>query len=243
MTSPAAAATAARVLVVDDEPDVIDLVRHRLQGAGHSVLVASDGLSALRLAGEERPDLIVLDLMLPQMSGQEVCRQLKRNPETAAIPVVMLTARGEPLDRVAGLEIGADDYVTKPFSPRELLLRVEAVLRRVRAGGAQRDAIVECGEFRIDKGNFQITLSGRRLELTTTEFKLLCLLIERRGKPQSRERLLHDVWNYENAMDTRTVDTHVRRLREKLGSHAGMIETLRGEGYRFTAPAAGRLSQ
>ncbi len=155
MTSVAAAAgavAAARILLVDDEPDVIDLVRYRLQGAGHSVLVAADGLSGLRLARENRPDLIVLDLMLPQMTGQEVCRRLKTDPETAAIPVVMLTARGEPPERVAGLEIGADDYVTKPFSPRELILRIEAILRRVRAAGSRRDAVIEAGDFRIDKG-------------------------------------------------------------------------------------------
>lgn len=234
--SPAAVASAlsACVLLVDDEPDVVDLVRYRLQGAGHTVLVAGDGLTALRLARERRPDILVLDLMLPQMSGQEVCRQLKRDPETAAIPVIMLTARGQPAERIAGLEIGADDYVTKPFSPRELLLRVEAVLRRARAAGERRDALVAVDEFHIDKGAFEIRLAGRRLELTTTEFKLLCLLIERRGKTQSRERLLYDVWGYENAIDTRTVDTHVRRLREKLGPHAARIETARGEGYRFT---------
>ncbi|MBV9656683.1 MAG: response regulator transcription factor [Verrucomicrobia bacterium] len=237
----AAAAVAARVLLVDDEPDVADLVRYRLQGAGHEVMVASDGLTALRLARERRPDLLVLDLMLPQMSGQEVCRQLKSDPETASIPIIMLTARGQPAERIAGLEIGADDYVTKPFSPRELLLRVGAVLRRVRAGegsGARREAALEVGEFQIDKGAFEVRLAGRRLELTTTEFKLLCLLIERRGQTQSRERLLSDVWGYENAIDTRTVDTHVRRLREKLGPHAASIETSRGAGYRFRVPAA-----
>ena len=232
---PGSAAQPAVILIVDDEPDVVDLVRYRLRGAGHTVLVAEDGLQALRTAREQRPDLIVLDLMLPEMSGEEVCRQLRADRETAAIPIPMRTAKGEGADRIAGLEIGADDYVGKPFSPRELILRVEALLRRVRAVEERRETVVEVDDFRINKGDFEITLEGRKLDLTTTEFKLLCLLIERRGKVLSREALLQDVWNYTAAIDTRTVDTHVRRLREKLGpGHAPRIETVRGEGYRFT---------
>lgn len=228
----------ATLLVVDDETDVVDLVRYKLNGAGFNVLTADNGLDALRLAREHRPDLIVLDLMLPEMSGEEVCRQLKREPDTTAIPVLMLTAKGQASDRIAGLEIGADDYISKPFSPRELVLRVEAVLRRVR-GAERRADQVSIGEFVIDRGNFEITMDGQKLELTTTEFKLLTLLLERRGRVQSRETLLFDVWGYTNAIDTRTVDTHIRRLREKLGANAGRIETLRGEGYRFlTTPAA-----
>ena len=223
------------VLVVDDEPDVVDLVRYRLRGAGMAVIVAADGLSALRTARERRPDLIVLDLMLPEMRGEEVCRQLRADRETAAIPVLMLTAKGDPADRIAGLEVGADDYLGKPFSPRELILRVEAILRRARAAEERREATLEVDGFRINKGDFEITLDGRKLDLTTTEFKLLCLLIERRGKVLTRDALLTDVWNYTAAIDTRTVDTHVRRLREKLGpAHAARIETVRGEGYRFT---------
>lgn len=228
----------AAVLVVDDEPDVVDLVRYGLTRAGHEVFSAADGQSALRLARERRPDLIVLDLMLPQMSGQEVCRELKADPATADIPVLMLTARGLPAERVAGLELGADDYVTKPFSPRELVLRVNTIVRRAREAAALRgrETSLEVDGFRVDKGAFEILLDGRRLELTTTEFKLLCLLLERRGRTQSRETLLFDVWGYTGNIDTRTVDTHIRRLREKLGpAHAPRIETLRGEGYRFTA--------
>ena len=228
----------ASVLVVDDEPDVVDLIRYGLSRAGHEVFSAADGQSALRLARERRPDLIVLDLMLPQMSGQEVCRELKADASTADISVLMLTARGLPAERVAGLELGADDYVTKPFSPRELVLRVGAILRRVREAAARRgrETSLEVDGFRVDKGAFEVLLDGRRLELTTTEFKLLCLLIERRGRTQSRETLLYEVWGYTGNIDTRTVDTHIRRLREKLGlAHAGRIETLRGEGYRFTA--------
>ena len=221
------------VLIVDDESDVVDLVRYKLHGAGFDVITASDGVEALREAREHRPDLIVLDLMLPHIHGEEVCRQLKAEADTAAIPVLMLTAKGQPSERIAGLEIGADDYMTKPFSPRELVLRVEAVLRRVR-GAERRNDQQTIGEFVIDRGNFEITVESRKLELTTTEFKLLCLLLERRGKPQSRDSLLREVWGYSGSLDTRTVDTHIRRLREKLGTHAGRIETLRGEGYRFT---------
>ena len=233
------AARAPVVLVVDDEPDVVDLVRYRLRGAGMTVLVATDGLAALHAAREHRPDLVVLDLMLPHMNGEEVCRQLRADRETAAIPVLMLTAKGEPTDRIAGLEAGADDYLSKPFSPRELILRAEAILRRARAAQERRETILEVDGFRLNKGEFEVTLDGRKLELTTTEFKLLCLLIERRGKVLTRDSLLTDVWNYAAAIDTRTVDTHVRRLREKLGpAHAGRIETVRGEGYRFTTAGA-----
>ncbi len=221
------------VLIVDDETDVVDLVRYKLHGAGFNVITAGDGLEALQQAREHRPDLIVLDLMLPHMHGEEVCRQLKAGADTAAIPVLMLTAKGQPAERIAGLEIGADDYISKPFSPRELVLRVEAVLRRVR-GAEKRGDRVTIGEFVIDRGTFEITLDSRKLDLTTTEFKLLCLLLERRGRAQSRDSLLQEVWGYTGSIDTRTVDTHIRRLREKLGPHASRIETLRGEGYRFT---------
>lgn len=228
----------ATLLVVDDETDVVDLVRYKLNGAGFDVLTADNGLSALQMAREHRPDLIVLDLMLPEMTGEEVCRQLKKESDTATIPILMLTAKGQAEDRIAGLEIGADDYISKPFSPRELVLRVEAVLRRVR-GAEKRGDQVTIGEFVIDRGNFEITMDGQKLELTTTEFKLLALLLERRGRTQSRDTLLFDVWGYTNAIDTRTVDTHIRRLREKLGPNSPRIETLRGEGYRFTtAPVA-----
>ncbi len=224
------------VLIVDDETDVVDLLRYKLHGAGYEVLVSVDGLEALALAKDRRPDVIILDLMLPEMNGEEVCRRLKAEPDTAAIPVLMLTAKAQAADRVAGLEIGADDYITKPFSPRELVLRVNAVLRRVH-GAARRSDRVEIGDFCIDRGSFEITLNGAKLDLTTTEFKLLNLLLERRGRTQSRETLLFDVWGYTSAMDTRTVDTHIRRLRDKLGAEASRIETIRGAGYRFLASA------
>jgi len=219
------------VLVVDDEPDVVDLVRYHLHRAGFDVLIALTGPSGLAAAAESRPDAIVLDIMLPQMTGIEVCKALRTSTQTSTIPILILTAKAEPSERIAGLELGIDDYITKPFSPRELVLRVQNVLRRLRS--VQTSSLVRVDEFCVDKGNFEISLSGRRLELTTTEFKLLALLVERRGRILSRETLLQDVWGYENAIDTRTVDTHVRRLREKLGPAANRIATVRGEGYRF----------
>jgi DNA-binding response OmpR family regulator len=219
------------VLVVDDELDVVDLVRYHLHRAGFDVLIALTGPSGLTTARESRPDAILLDIMLPQMSGIEVCKALRGSAQTSTIPILMLTAKAEPSERIAGLELGVDDYITKPFSPRELVLRVQNVLRRLRS--VQSPSLVTVDEFCIDKGNFEIALNGRPLRLTTTEFKLLALLVERRGRTLSRETLLQDVWGYENAIDTRTVDTHVRRLREKLGPVANRIVTVRGEGYMF----------
>jgi two-component system, OmpR family, phosphate regulon response regulator PhoB len=219
------------ILVVDDEADVLDLVRYHLNRAGFDVDVASSGTAALLAARQRRPDAIVLDIMLPQMSGTEVFRKLKLEIDTAQIPVLMLTAKGLLSERIAGLELGVDDYITKPFSPRELVLRVQNLLRRIRE--TRTSAIIEVDGFCLNKSNFEITVQGRRLELTTTEFKLLATLVERRGRTLSRETLLQDVWGYENAIDTRTVDTHVRRLREKLGGAASRIVTVRGEGYRF----------
>jgi DNA-binding response OmpR family regulator len=219
------------ILVVDDEADVLDLVRYHLNRAGFDVDVASSGTAALLAARQRRPDAIVLDILLPQMSGTEVFRKLKLEIDTAQIPVLMLTAKGLLSERIAGLELGVDDYITKPFSPRELVLRVQNLLRRIRE--TRTSAMIEVDGFCLNKSNFEITVQGRRLELTTTEFKLLATLVERRGRTLSRETLLQDVWGYENAIDTRTVDTHVRRLREKLGGAASRIVTVRGEGYRF----------
>ena len=224
----------ATILIVDDEPDVADLLKYHLQKAGYQILLAGDGARALEIARRSRPEAIVLDLMLPGMSGLEVCRELRKNPNTAVLGVLMLTAKSQSTERITGLEIGADDYVTKPFSPKEVVLRVQALVRRSQAA-REGGGIVESGDIRIDKGSFEIMLAGARLELTTTEFKLLCLLVERRGRVQSRDVLLKDVWGYENSIDTRTVDTHIRRLREKLGGSSDRIETLRGEGYRFAA--------
>ncbi|MBV9390590.1 MAG: response regulator transcription factor [Verrucomicrobia bacterium] len=219
------------ILVVDDEPDVVDLVRYHLHRAGYDVLIALSGPSGLATASESRPDAIVLDIMLPQMTGVEVCKALRNNNQTSDIPILILTAKAEASERIAGLELGVDDYITKPFSPRELVLRVQNLLRRLRA--VQTTSLVIVDEFCLDKGSFEISVGGKKLDLTTTEFKLLTVLMERRGRTLSRETLLQDVWGYENVIDTRTVDTHVRRLREKLGAAANRIITIRGEGYRF----------
>jgi DNA-binding response OmpR family regulator len=221
------------ILVVDDEPDVVDLVRYHLHRSGFEVCVALSGASGLNVARERRPDAIVLDIMLPHMTGIEVLKALRTAAETATIPVVMLTAKTELSERIVGLELGVDDYITKPFSPRELVLRIQNLLRRLRTVHAA--SVLTVDDFRLDKNNFEVTVSGRRLDLTTTEFKLLAALLERRGRTLSRQTLLQDVWGYENLIDTRTVDTHVRRLREKLGEAAHRIVTIRGEGYRFLA--------
>ena len=220
------------VLVIEDESDVLELVRYNMSKAGFRVLVARDGAAGLQVARAETPDAIVLDLMLPEMPGEEVCRQLKAGADTASIPVIMLTAKAQPEERVAGLELGADDYVAKPFSPRELVLRVQAVLRRLRAPGLGDKLTM--GPFELDRGTFEVRLEGETLDLTGIEFKLLVALMEKRGEPMSREVLLRDVWGYRNPIDSRTVDTHMRRLRAKLGRHADCLATVRGEGYRFS---------
>jgi two-component system phosphate regulon response regulator PhoB len=220
-----------RILVADDEPDVLQLVSSNLKNAGYNVLKAEDGLSALEQARQTAPALIVLDIMLPEMSGLEVCKVLKRETATNRIPVIMLTAKAEEVDRIVGLELGADDYMTKPFSPRELVLRVKSVLRRSSAGGEVSDRL-SLGNIQIDRTRHEVTIAGKAVDFTATEFKLLALLIERRGRVQDRETLLNDVWGYETVIDTRTVDTHIRRLREKLGESGSCIETIRGFGYR-----------
>jgi len=221
-----------KVLVADDEPDVRNLVGSNLRAAGFEPLMAEDGPSALAAARDGQPSLLVLDLMLPGISGLEVCRALKSEPATAKIPIIMLTAKAEEVDRIVGLELGADDYVTKPFSPRELVLRIRSVLRRA-AQPEEPHQRLAAGPIAIDRARLQVTIHGKSLDLTATELKLLALLIERRGRVQSRDTLLNEVWGYESVIDTRTVDTHVRRLREKLGDAASLLETVRGFGYRI----------
>ena len=220
------------VLLVEDESDVVDLLRYHFKKAGFKVEIENSGDAGLAAVRSRRPDAVVLDLMLPGMTGLEVCRALKIDSETASIPVLMLTARSEVKDRVKGLEIGADDYVTKPFSPKEVVLRVQGLLRRIRSA-AEEVSIVEVDGIVIDKSTLRASIGNERLELTTIEFKLLLTLIHHRGKTLSRETLLSDVWGYSTGADTRTVDTHMRRLREKLGDHATKVETVRGQGYRF----------
>jgi DNA-binding response OmpR family regulator len=222
----------SKILVVDDEPDALEILGFKLKEAGFVPLYAKDGARALAAARDERPALIVLDLMLPEVDGLEVCKILRRDVATSSIPILMLTARAAEMDRVLGLELGADDYVTKPFSPRELVLRIKKLLARAKAGD-EPIALVRIGELEIDVPRHRVTIKGSPVELTATEFKLLELLARRRGRVQTRERLLQDVWGYDNPIDSRTVDTHMRRLREKMGDTADCLETIRGVGYRF----------
>ncbi len=222
------------LLIVDDESDVVELLAYNLQKAGFKTILADNGTTALEKArGHHPPSLILLDLMLPGMEGTEVCRQLKADARTAKIPIIMLTAKAEEVDRVVGLELGADDYVTKPFSPREIVLRVKSVLRRAK-GEATAPESLQHGQLVVDLTRHEARLKGRPMTLTPIEFKLLATLMERRGRVQSRDRLLADVWEYNSETDTRTVDTHMRRLRDKLGKAADFIETVRGIGYRFS---------
>ncbi len=222
----------AKILVVDDEPDVLRLVEYNLNAANYDVVTAADGLNALKKARAIMPNLIILDLMLPELDGLEVCKLLRRDPTTAAIPIIMLTAKAAEMDRVLGLELGADDYVTKPFSPRELVLRVKRLLRPGAAPDVKAERIL-VGELLVDILRHQTMVSGKSIELTATEFKLLTTLAQRRGRVQTREKLLREVWGDDNAIDTRTVDTHMRRVREKLGTAAKFLDTVRGVGYRF----------
>lgn len=223
-----------KILVVDDEPDALEVLGFKLKEAGYTPIFAKDGARAISAARDERPALIVLDLMLPEVDGLEVCKILRRDAKTAMIPILMLTAKASEMDRVLGLELGADDYVTKPYSPRELVLRIKKLLARVKVSDEPL-AMLRFAELEIDVPRHQVTISGNVVVLTATEFKLLEILARRRGRVQTRERLLQDVWGYENPIDSRTVDTHMRRLREKLGDTARFLETIRGVGYRFLA--------
>ena len=225
-----------RILVVDDEPDILEIVEYNLREAGYVVATARDGASALAAVKRQTPDLILLDVMLPDISGMEICKRLRRDPETSAIPILMVTAKGQEIDRVVGFEIGADDYVVKPFSPRELILRVGAVLRRA---SIPPSAEVPAGEriviskLVVDVPRHQVLVANEVIPLTALEFKLLLDLVSRRGRVQSRDALLERVWGYAPGIETRTVDTHVKRLREKLGLASDYIETVRGVGYRL----------
>ena len=225
-----------RVLVIDDEPDIVALVAYHLAKAGYRVVTASSGTDALDSVRRERPAIVVLDLMLPGMSGYEVLEQLRANEATRDVAVLMLTARREEADRIQGLSLGADDYLTKPFSPQELVLRVGAILRRVSAGGATSGDRLQLGALQIDLGAHQVKVDGELIDLTPTEFKLLLTLAERRGRVQGRAHLLETVWEAAPDIQTRTVDMHVQRLRAKLGAAGDMIETVRGFGYRLRVP-------
>ncbi len=240
MAIAAGKATPSRILVVEDEADIAALVAYHLTREGYRVRTAASGAEALAAIAHERPDLVVLDVMLPEFSGYEVLSELRRREELAEIPVVVLTARRDEADRIRGLELGADDYVTKPFSPRELVLRVGAVLRRVRSPAIAGSArILRGGPITVDLDALRVTVDGEEVELTPTEYRLLVTLLERRGRVQSREQLLEAAWDIHVRIETRTVDMHVQRLRAKLGKAGAWIETVRGFGYRFRGRDAG----
>jgi len=221
-----------KILVVDDEPDVTELVAYHLKAKGFHVETLNDATASISKARNFHPDLIILDIMMPHLSGIQICRILRTDNKLSKIPIIFLTAKAEPQDRIEGLESGADDYLAKPFSPKELVLRVESILRRVSAAPVPTTARIQIGDIVIDSDTHRTTVRGEAIELTATEFKLLRLLMERQGRVQTREHLLLNVWNYSTEIETRTVDTHIRRLREKLGAEAGWIETIRGVGYR-----------
>jgi two-component system phosphate regulon response regulator PhoB len=221
-----------KILVVDDEPEAVELLEFNLKQAGYTVIAAVDGAEALKKARAQPPNLIVLDVMLPEIDGFEICKLLRRDPATARLPIIMVTAKAAEIDRVLGLELGADDYVTKPFSPRELLLRIRKVLQRGEVE-EKKPEILRFGDLQIDIPRHLVSWRGKAIGLTATEFKLLTVLAQRRGRVQSRDQLLKDVWEYDTVIDTRTVDTHMRRLREKLGPASKHLDTVRGVGYRF----------
>ncbi len=224
--------TKESVLIVEDDEDILQLLEYNFQNAGFDVTVSRDGLDALQKLKRQKPDLVLLDIMLPGADGFEVCKSIKRDPKTAQVPVIMLTARGEEVDRIVGLELGADDYVVKPFSPRELILRVRAVLKRLSPGAPAKQVMRKDG-LAVDLDAHRAESNGEEIPLTATEFKLLAELFKGQGRVQTRDQLLNTVWGYEFEGYARTVDTHVRRLRQKLGPFASLIETVRGVGYRF----------
>lgn len=221
-----------RVLVVDDESDVTELLEYKFKQAGFAVRALNDPLRVIGLARDLRPDLIVLDVMMPELSGIQLLRMIRADALLRDTPVMFLTAKGETEDRLKGLETGADDYLAKPFDARELLLRAQALLRRAKSTAVSPETRLAAGPIVLDLERHEVTASGKRVDLTATEFKLLRLLVERKGRVQSRDQLLTDVWNYSPDLETRTVDTHMRRLREKLGKAGETIETVRGVGYR-----------
>jgi two-component system phosphate regulon response regulator PhoB len=226
-----------RLLVVEDESDIAELLRRVFSKEGFQVDVAHDGLTALESLRREPPDLVILDWMLPEISGIEVLKEMRARPESRIVPVIMLTARREEIDRVIGLELGADDYVTKPFSARELVLRIRGLLKRGERHADPNEGTLRLGPIDIDAAEHRALLDGNSLSLTLTEFRLLADLVRARGRVRTRESLLAEVWGYDSEVLSRTVDTHVRRLRSKLGSAAGWLVTVRGVGYRIQDPA------
>ena len=224
----------ARVLLIEDEADLREILEYNLTQAGHRPYAAATGEAGLKLAQEIRPEVVLLDLMLPDVSGTNVAKALRREPETQLVPIIMVTAKAQEIDRIVGFELGADDYVVKPFSVRELMLRVDAVLRR---GRAPEQRVIEVGELRVERDAQRVSVNGEEVQLTALEFKLLVTLTDRRDRVQARGTLLSDVWALHSDIASRTVDTHVKRLRDKLGTAGRFIETVRGVGYRFSENA------
>ena len=223
------------VLVVEDEPDTAELIELHLKNDGYRVTVAGDGDQALKKVHKHMPDLVILDLMIPEITGVEVCKFIRKDPATQSIPIIMCTAKTGEIDKILGLELGADDYVTKPFSPRELLLRVKNLIKRSDSSNVKANERLVIGEIVIDKNTHEVKVDGQTIDLTATEYKLLILFTEKIGRVLSREVLLRDIWEYKNDIETRTVDMHVQRLRKKLLSSENSIVTVRGFGYKFIA--------
>lgn len=221
------------ILVIEDDLDILNLVTWHLESEGYRTLKSTDGKKGLEAAIHERPDLIVLDLMLPGIDGLEICKTMKRNQTTADIPVIMLTAKSEEVDRIVGFELGADDYVVKPFSPRELLLRIRAVLKRYDQPLDANPSLLRHKELTVEPENYKAYIKDQQMQLTITEFNLLLELLQNKGRVRSRDQLLDRVWGYQFEGYARTVDTHIRRLRQKIEPYADDIETVRGVGYRF----------
>ena len=223
------------VLVVEDEPDTAELIELHLKNDGYRVTVAGDGDQALKKVHKHMPDLVILDLMIPEINGVEVCKFIRKDTATQSIPIIMCTAKTGEIDKILGLELGADDYVTKPFSPRELLLRVKNLIKRSDSSNVKADERLVIGEIVIDKNTHEVKVDGQTIDLTATEYKLLILFTEKIGRVLSREALLRDIWGYKNDIETRSVDMHIQRLRNKLLSSENSIVTVRGFGYKFIA--------
>jgi len=221
-----------KILIVEDEKNISKLIRYNLEKAEYDCTTARTGEDAVSILEKNIFDIIILDIMLPGIDGFDVCRKVKQDPRLKNIPIIMLTAKGEAVDRIVGLELGADDYMVKPFSPRELILRIKAILKRGKAEPVKKDTII-IGDISINIPKHKAYVKNREIELTMMEFKLLFTLMERSGRVQDRDKLLNDVWNIDTMINTRTIDTHVKKLREKLGKAGDMIETVRGMGYRF----------
>lgn len=222
-----------KILIVEDDKHISKLVKYNLEKAGFECTVTITGEKALEILDKESVDLIMLDIMLPKMDGFQACKQIKQDKKLSAVPIIMLTAKGEEVDRIVGFELGADDYVVKPFSPRELVLRVKAILKRKKHPEITKD-ILGAGQLIVDITRHKVTIDKKKIELTPMEFKLLVTLMQRKGKAQSRDKLLDDVWDISADVTTRTIDTHIKRLRQKLGKAGKFIETIRGLGYRFS---------